>query len=100
MIDPAQFVRRGDVKRRHEVPHVESICAAGAGALLTRKPDFFFGDRGEPRQHRGENAPLWVGADGPRLGDRKGLGHWVESDINPPRDKPDWTKPLRGNFVI
>ena len=47
MIDLAQLVGRGDAERAHEVRHVLLVGAAGAGALLAGKPDFFLGDRGQ-----------------------------------------------------
>lgn len=75
MIDPAQFVGRGDAERRHEVMHVEPVGAARAGALLLGEPDVFLGDVGEARQHRGEVAPLWVGADGRGRDGGQGLDH-------------------------
>jgi hypothetical protein len=48
VIDAAELVDAGDAERRHEVPHVELVGAAGARALLRSEPDFFLGDVGKP----------------------------------------------------
>jgi hypothetical protein len=48
----AQFRRRGDRERAHEVLDVEPVGAPGARALLLLQPDLFFRDVGEPVERR------------------------------------------------
>ena len=66
---------RGDAERRHEVPHVEPVGPAGAGALLLGQPDLLLGDVGELRQHRRQGGRGRGGADDRGRGRGGGVAH-------------------------
>ena len=91
VVDLAQLVGRGDRQRRHEVPHVEPVGPAGAGALLLGEPDFFFGDVGQCRE-RADRGGGWPG-ELCRQGGVVGRGHGGPRPLHSPkdaRDKPDY----------
>src|SRR5712671_1470444 len=62
----AQFGRRRDRQRAHEVLDVEPVGAAGACALLLGEPDVFFGNLGELVE--GRQRPVTAGTDRNRQG--------------------------------